>query len=189
MPVNETRFPSFRVPVVEYAGKEPWGIEQGRAAFAKLDGLLRDRSESIVNLDLSGVARFDSSCAREIITNALRKYAGMRWFFLSGVENESVKETIDAAMLKSEVSILVRSTKSAYAVLGVPLKEHLKATLDIIEKRGTATSKEVAAQLRDKPALNACINRLKDLVDAGLVMRVEGSAESGGREYVYLALR
>lgn len=189
MPVNEPRFPVFRVPIVECAGKEPWGIEQGRAAFAKLDAVLRDRSEAIVNLDATGVVRLDSSCAREIVTNARRKYAGMRWFFLSGIENESVAENVDAAMLKSEISILLRSSKAAYAILGVPLKDHLRATLDVVEKRGTATSKEVAAQLKDKPALNACINRLKDLVDAGLVMRVEGSAESGGREYLYVALR
>jgi hypothetical protein len=189
MPVNETRFPTVRVPIVECAGKEPWGIEQGRVAFAKLDASLRDRSESIVNIDLRGVVRLDSSCAREIITNALRKYVGVRWFFVSGVENDSVKENVDAAMLRSEVSILLRLPKNAYLVLGVPLKDHLKATLDVVEKRGPTTSKDVAAHLKEKLALPACINRLKDLVDAGLVMRVEGAAESGGREFLYVALR
>lgn len=188
MRVNENRFPCFRVPVVECAGKDAWSIEHGRTSFAKLDAILRDRSETIVNLDLSGIQRFDSSCAREIITNVVRKYAGLRWIFLSGVANDSVRENVDTAMFKSEVSILLRPSKSTYAILGVELKEHLKATFDVVEKRGPTTSKEVAAQLKNL-ALPACINRLKDLVDAGLVMRVEGAAESGGREFLYVPLR
>jgi anti-anti-sigma regulatory factor len=100
MTVNEERFPSFRVPVVECTGKEAWGIDQGRLAFGKADAVLRNRSEAIVNLDLSGVARLDSSCARELIANLMRKHSGTRWFFLSGGASESVKENIDAAMLR-----------------------------------------------------------------------------------------
>lgn len=187
MAVNETRWPSFRVPVAECTGSVAWGIDQGRLAFGKADAMLRNRPEAIVNLDMAGVERLDSSCARELIANLLRKHAGVRWFFLTGIASESVKENVDAAMFKSELSILFRPSKQSHVVLGLPLKEHLKATLDVVEKRGVATSKEVAAQL--KIALPACINRLKDLVDAGLVMRVEGAAESGGREYLHVALR
>ena len=43
MPVNKGRFPVFSVPLVECTGGELWGIEQGRAAFAKVDAVLRER--------------------------------------------------------------------------------------------------------------------------------------------------
>jgi len=188
MPVNAARPPCFRVPVVECTGCEPWGIEQGRTAFSKIDTSLRGRPEVIVNLDFGGIVRFDSSCSREIIVGLIRKYRGARWFFVTGVANESVRENIDAAMLKSEVSVLYRRSKNAFGVLGVSLKPHLKETLDVVEKFGTTTSKEVAARLGGL-ALPACINRLKDLVDAGLVMRAEGTAESGGKEFLFAALR
>ena len=121
MPVNERRWPSFRVTVAECTGSEAWGIEQGRLAFGKADAALRNRSEAIVNLDMAGVARRDSSCARELIANLLRKHAGVRWFFLTGIASESVKENIDAAMFKSELSVLFRPSKQSYEVLGLPL--------------------------------------------------------------------
>ena len=188
MTVNASRFPSFRVPIVEGTSPEAWGIEQGRTAFGKIDAVLRDRSEAIVQLDLAGVERLDVSCAREVIANLLRKYAGVRWFYATHVANESLRENIDAAMLKSNAVLLLRTGKTSMQVLGVPLKEHLKATLAVVEKRGVATSKDVAAEFKGL-ALTACINRLKDLVDAGLIMRVDGSAESGGKEFAYVALR
>jgi hypothetical protein len=187
MTVNKPCFPSFRVPVVEGTSSEAWGIEQGRAAFAKLDAVLRDRSEAIIQLDLAGVERLDVSCARELIANLIRKYAGVRWFYATQVANESVRENIDAAMLKSGSALLLR-TKTSVHVLGTQIKEHLKATLDVVEKRGITTSKDVAAEFKGL-ALTACINRLKDLVDAGLIMRAEGAADSGGKEFAYIALR
>jgi len=188
MTVNKPRFPSFRVPVVEGTSSEAWGIEQGRAAFAKLDAILRDRSEAIIQLDLAGVERLDVSCARELIANLIRKYAGIRWFYGVHVANESVRENIDAAMLKSGAALLLRTGKTSVHILGTPIKEHLKATLDVVEKHGITTSKDVAAEFKGL-ALTACINRLKDLVDAGLIMRVEGAADSGGKEFAYVALR
>lgn len=189
MAVNKSKIPSFRVPVIESTSAEAWGIDKGRAAFAKIDSVLRDRPEAIVELDLSGIERLDVSCAREVIANLVRKYTGARWFFATHVANESVRENIDAAMFKSNATLLLRSdTKSSPQVLGVQLKEHLKATLAVVEKRGAATSKDVAKEF-DGLALTACINRLKDLVDAGVVMRLEGSAESGGKEFIYVSLR
>jgi hypothetical protein len=187
MPVN-VRPQTFRIPVVECIGKEGWGIDHGRAGFAKIDAGLRGRPEPIINLDLGGIARFDSSCSREVIVGLIRKYQGVRWFFITGVASESVRENIDAAMLKSEVSVLHRTSRNAYDVLGVALKAHLRETLDVVERLGTTTSKEVAGRLKGL-ALPACINRLKDLVDAGLVMRAEGTAESGGKEFLFAALR
>lgn len=188
MAVNKPRVPTFRVPVVESTSAEAWGIERGRTAFAKIDSVLRDRSEAIIELDLAGIERLDVSCAREVIANLLRKYGGARWFFATHVTSESVRENIDAAMLKSNSSLLLRTDAKPPQILGVQLKEHLKATLAVVEKRGAATSKDVAKEL-DGLALTACINRLKDLVDAGVVVRLEGSAESGGKEFIYVALR
>ncbi|HEX2879778.1 MAG TPA: winged helix-turn-helix domain-containing protein [Polyangiaceae bacterium] len=186
--MNETWPSTFRVPVVECTGKEAWGIEHGRAGFTKIDAVLRNRPEVIINLDFAGVARFDSSCTREVVVNLLRKYKGVRCFFITGIANESVRENMDAAMLKSEVSVLQRTSKNGYEVLGVALKQHLRDTLDVVEKLRRTTSKEVADRLGSL-ALPACINRLRDLTDAGLIMRAEGTADSGGREFLFAALR
>lgn len=163
-------------------------MEQGRVAFTKVDTVLRDRSEAIVELDFSEVQRLDVSFARELIVNLLRKYGSARGFFATHLANESLRENIDAAMLKSGAALLVRSGKTSVQVLGMPLKEHLRATLDVVAKQGVTTSKAVAAEFKGL-ALTACINRLKALVDAGLIMRTEGAADSGGKEFSYVALR
>lgn len=178
----------FSVQMVEFLTKHAWGGEHGRGAFAKLSPLVADLGEVVIELDMKGVERLDASCSREALANIVERFQGKKWFYLAQLTNHSVRDNIDAAFLRKEMSILSRRADGTYEVLGVSLKDHLVETLEVIESKGEATSRAVCAAIKGL-ALTACNNRLKDLSDAGLVARVEGAAESGGKEFSYMALR
>jgi hypothetical protein len=178
---------SFRVPLAEYLHKEAWGIEHGRAAMERMEKLLRDRTEKIINLELRGVVRMDSSCSREAIANLIRRHRGERCFFLSGAPDKSMRENMDAAFARQEMTVLLRAGDD-FELLGHPLRPHLLQTLEVVEELGCATARQVCDAIKEL-ALTAGNNRLKDLCDAGLILRVDGTAPSGGKEFNYLAVR
>ncbi len=178
---------SFRVPLAEYLHKEAWGIEHGQEALARIEKLLRNRDERIINLDLRGIQRMDSSCSREAIGNLIRRQRGERCFFLSGAPDKSMRENMDAAFARQEMTVLLRNADD-YELLGHALRPHLLQTLGVIEELETATAREVCHAIKDL-ALTAANNRLKDLCDAGLVLRVDGTATSGGKEFQYLSVK
>jgi hypothetical protein len=179
---------TLRVAMVDILGKEAWGADDGLEAFGKLDALLRERSEPLVNLSMNDVQRLDASCSREVIASVIQRYRGVRCFFLSGVNSKSLKENVDAALARKNMRMLLRLPSGGYELLGVELKSHLVQTLDVLEQHGQATSRQICAAIENL-TLTACNNRLKDLSDDGLIMKVEGAAESGGKEYLYVALR
>jgi hypothetical protein len=177
---------SFRIPLVEYVGKEAWSLETGQKALEKIEKVLRGHPERIVDLDLRGIQRMDSSCSREAIANLLRRHRGERCFFLSGDPDKSTTENIDVAFARQEMTVLLRRT-NGFEPLGHPLRPHLLQTLDVIEELGSATVRQVCVAIKDL-TVPACNNRLKDLCDGGLVLRVDGVAPSGGKEFLYLAV-
>lgn len=180
--------PPFRVSVLDFVGKRAWGAQLGRGAFTKLAEMVAGRPEPLMNLDMRGVELIDASCSREVLANLLERHRGTKWFFLTGVGNQSIADNIDAAFARKQMSIISRRPDGEYAILGQALGQHLLETLEVVEREGSATSKMVCSAIKGL-SLTACNNRLKDLSDAGLVARLEGTAESGGKEYVYVALR
>jgi anti-anti-sigma regulatory factor len=185
--VNTKKEKLFKISVLDFLGKEAWGIDLGRAAMEKMEKMLRDRPEKIVNLDLRGVERMDASCSREALANLVRRQRGERCFFLSGVSNQSVRENIDTAFARQEMTILLRHGDD-YDLIGHPLRSHLLQTLGVVEELGTATARQVSDAIKDL-ALTACNNRLRDLCDVGLLLRADGTAASGGKEFAYVAVR
>lgn len=187
MAVNTKKEKPFKVSMLDFLGKEAWGIDLGRTAMEKLEKMLRDRPEQIINLDLRGVERLDASCSREAIANLVRRQRGERCFFLSGVSNQSVRENIDTAFARQEMTILLRHGDD-YELIGHPLAAHSLQTLGVVEDLGTATARQVCDKIKGL-ALTACNNRLRDLCEVGLLLRVDGSASSGGKEFAYVAVR
>lgn len=176
-----------RLALLDFLGSEAWGLDHGRKAMEAIEKRLRDRTEKIVNLDLRGIERMDASCSRETLANLVRRHRGEKCFFLTGIGSQSVQENIDTAFARQEMTILARKGGD-YEILGGALRGHLLQTLEVIEDLGQATARQVCDRIGDL-ALTACNNRLRDLCDAGLVLRLDGTAPSGGKEFVYIALR
>lgn len=178
---------AWRVQVVQISGKQPWGNPAGCEARLELDRLLANRPEPLVDLDLGGIERVDVSWSREALARLVHEHRGQRQFFISHVENPSMVENIDAAFVRMEMSVLHRKQADSYEVLGVELKPHLLQTLETVEHQHRTTARQVCESIKDL-SLTACNNRLKALYDLGLLSRLEGTAPSGGREYVYETL-
>ena len=178
----------FKVTMLDFLTKQAWGTQQGRNAFEKLNNMLADRREFIVEIDMRGIEKIDASCSREVLANLVERYRGSKWFFLSHVGSASIRENIDAAFARKDMSVILRNAHGEYEVLGRELGQHLIETLEVVEREGNATSRKVCVAIKGL-AITACNNRLKDLSDAGLLARFEGAAESGGKEFSYVALR
>lgn len=185
--MNTKKDKPFTVSMLDFLGKEPWGLDKGREVMEKLEKMLRDRPERIINLNLRGVDRIDSSCSREALVNLVRRQRGERWFYLSGISNDSIRENIEAAFQRQDMSVMFRHGEE-HEVIGTELSEPLTHTLKVVEKLGTATARQVCGAIKGL-MLPACNNRLRDLCDAGLLLRTEGTAPSGGKEFVYEAVR
>lgn len=185
--MNTQKEKSFRIPLVEYVGREAWSLETGQKALEKIEKILRARPERIVDIDLRHIQRMDSSCSREAIANLIRRHRSERCFFLSGDPDKSTTENIDMAFARQEMTVLLRRG-NGFEPLGHPLRPHLLQTLEVIEELGSATARQVCDAIKDL-AVTACNNRLKDLCDIGMVLRLDGAAPSGGKEFLYVAVR
>lgn len=186
MTVKEQNPKVFRVPVVDFLTEEAWGAEPGQKALSLLAPLLSTQNESVVDLDMKGVKRVDASCSREFLAKLTFQNRGFRYFYLSNISNESLLENIDMAFARQKLSILYRQSDD-YSVLGAELSPQLLQTLGAVEDLGGATAKQVCFAIKDL-GLTACNNRLKDLCDAGLLLRLDGTARSGGKEFLYSPL-
>jgi predicted transcriptional regulator len=82
---------------------------------------------------------------------------------------------------------LVVWSNSKYEVLGPEVTSAGKELIDYVLTKGAVLASEVAADL-DITVQNAS-TRLKKLVDQGYILRTEEVAETGGIEYVYLAIK
>jgi len=170
--------------MVEHSGKQPWGNPAGREVRLQLGLLLNDHPEPVVNLNMEGIERVDVSWSREAIATLAHEHRGQRQFFVTNIANLSIRENIDAAFVRMDMAIVHRLPGGDYDVLGMALKPHLLQTLDAVEQQQHTTARQVCEAIKDL-SLTACNNRLKDLSELGLIVRLDGTAPSGGKEYAY----
>lgn len=174
------------VAMLGLLGREAWGADLGRTAAEKLDRMLRDRPERIANLHFRGVDRIDVSCAREAVVVSIRRQRGERCFFLSGIpsSNPGVRENLSAALALAESTVLLRGGGAGGCeLIGHPVSPVLVQTLGVVDDLGSATARQVAREIRGLE-LSACHNRLRDLCNAGLLVRVGSSSSVRGARYV-----
>lgn len=176
-----------RIPVFEVSQTDqPFGSEKGRKDFAAISGRLTGGGK-VVGLDMSRLRIVDSSWAREVIGNLLDRHGDRHAFYLDRVTHAVVNENVDAALFRRGVCVLSRAADSTYEVLGRKPTEEALEVLRVVEKKGETTARAICSAL-DGLSIQACNNRLKDLLDAGLIVRQEGQPAGGGREFVYRAL-
>jgi hypothetical protein len=176
-----------RIPVFEVSQTDqPFGSEKGRKDFAGISSRLAGGGK-IVALDMSRLRIVDSSWAREVIGNLIERHRGRHAFYLDRVTHAVVNENVDAALFRRGVCVLSRDPDGSYQVLGRRPTEEALAVLRVVEKKGETTARAICSAL-DGLSIQACNNRLKDLLEAGLIVREEGQPAGGGREFVYRAL-
>lgn len=166
-----------------------WGVEQGKTVYHQLDiELSKVNGSSVIELDLGGIEQADVSFCREAIVEIVRRYRPGRQFFLANFENDVVVENLDAAFDRRNEIGLLRFQDGSYKLIGKALGPDMQSILNDVEIMGETTSRQII-QRHKKLKIQSCSNKLKALWKVGLLVREEGSAISGGREYVYKPVR
>lgn len=168
------------------ADKEGWGNEQGREVFAQLLRAVEQRpGVQVFEISLRGVKRTDASFPRESVVELARRFRKQLGFVLAEVPNEDVLYNWFVAADKKQQPLFVKG-KNGWDLIGGELSPAKKALLDYVMSHKAVRTSQLAADLGLKTT-NAS-TQLKDLWEMGYVLRREEVAESGGVEYVYLAI-
>lgn len=103
--------------------------------------------------------------------------------------NEDVKYTTESAVtqrnrISKENIVLLVKESNQYGILGDRIEKNVFQIFTYVAEGKQITARAVADALQLE--LNSAGNRLKKLYDAHLAMRIEQSAESGGKFIYYL---
>lgn len=168
------------------------GRREGRELADRLLGHLADMEpDSILPVHFSKVSFMDFSCADELMTRVLRRIKsgelGTR-FVLVAEMSPSVEENITAALEIREL-VCPKLTKEGKIELVGKIGPELSDTYRLAVRKGRITARDVLA-IAPEVGISAISNRLAKLQTMGLLMRTrEAAPESGGRQFVYEAVR
>lgn len=154
-----------------------------RTAVATLLTALKD-SETL-EVSFKGVEALTISFADEFVAKLAleRRYGSADTFFLVSDATQEVLETIEFALQRRGLFVAHRSGEGGLQL--VAASNHLQATFEIALEMQEFTARQLADRLSIKlPAAN---NRIKQLAEAGVVIRRKQVPLHGGREYLYKA--
>lgn len=169
---------------------DAWGREEGREVYPKLlEALERTPGSVLYRIDLTGVSRLDASFPRESFVALAKRYAGEKAFSITGAASADLLENVDAAAQKLGMPMVVWDGQGNWSLIGPPPSPGLKAVFDIAMAEGEVTTAMLIKTPHELGAANNISNKLKQLTEAGYLVRREDSSVSGGKEYRYLAPR
>ena len=163
-----------------------WGVDNGREVHRRLEAVISTLPSCMVGIDLSGIRQTDVSFGREAIVETIRRFRPSHQFILVNPENEVVVENLEAALDRREETVLLRERGGTIRPIGRELGPGLRPVLETVIRLGRTTSRDVLAHHKGM-SIQSASNKLKELWQCGLLRREEASAQSGGREWSYVA--
>lgn len=179
------------ISLVELAGKKGFlsGNALGREVLQKLISKVNATSGSaIFGISLQGVEATDASFPRESVVSLVKMFCGEKGFYLKGLVDKDLIDNWDYAAKAKEQNIIAYQKATNYIVIGPELAETTKQTLDFVIQEGTTTTSKVMKHF-DIPTAQTASARLKKLYELGLILGSKETAETGGLEFVYRAIR
>ena len=170
---------------------DAWGREEGREVYPKLlEALEQLPGTALFRIDLAGVSRMDASFPRESFVALAKRYAGEKAFALCNASSPDLLENIDAAAQKLGMPMVVWGAKKGqWSMVGPPPSPGLRPVFDIAMAHGEVTTAVLIKAPHELGAANNVSNKLRQLTEAGYLVRREDSSVSGGKEFRYLAPR
>lgn len=169
------------------ADSTPFGTEQGQTTCAKLQKELNKYAGSkLIGISFKGIDRIDVSFSRESVVNLAKSKRGEIGFYLKDLKNKDHIENLKAAAKAKEQPLVIWDGDS-FDVIGPDISSDMTELLKFIMEKETVTTSVVAKKF-DLSAPNAS-GKLKKLLTWGLVIGSKESAESGGLEYIYTAIK
>lgn len=175
--------------LTDFIGGEPeaWGNDRGREVFAQLLARVEQHPGALVfEVSLAGIRRTDASFPRESVVELARRFRKQFAFVMTDATNEDLLFNWDAAALKKEQPLFVKSESGSWRILGPQLSSAKERLLEYVMKNKKVRTAQVAADLYLK--ISNASTQLRDLWEMGYVLRREEVADSGGVEFVYLSV-
>lgn len=168
-------------------GDHPFGNVQGKEVFRKLSDYVDSHpSVLIVGISLAGIEATDASFPRESVISVAKRVRGEKGIYLEQIQNRDILDNWSYAARALEQPLIYWDEDSP-VILGPEMTTAAKELLDYVLANGAVLASQVASDL-DISVQNAS-TRLKKLVSQGYILRTEVAADSGGIEYVYLAIK
>ncbi len=168
-------------------GPYGWGRDQGREVFQQLlKKVEASPGKSVIEVSMKDVERTDISFASETVVEIAKRYRGNKGFYLANVIDEDLLENWEAAAARKGQPLMVWDGKKG-RVIGVQPSQGTASAFEYAIGRVSVTASEVANAL-DLQITNAS-NKLKQLWEQGFLLRRQETAESGGVEFRYYAVK
>ena len=168
----------------EFMGRsDGWGRGQGREVYQRLLEFVEKSPGTIVfRISMKGVQRIDISFSSETIVELAHRYRRTKGFCVIDLTDKDLVENLDAAAEKKKQPILLWNGRSA-SVLGLKPSEGMREAFQFAMGRGQSRAAEFAIKMGISIA-NASM-KFKQLWEQGFLLRREGTADTGGVEFVY----
>lgn len=168
-----------------------WGSERGR----EVQGMIRDQMDAQPNdrmicISLKGVLMMDATFFREAVVLLVKQHLGEKGFCLKDVENADVLSNARYAAgfgHKTKNQPITVWLEDSVEFIGRFEPDQLIETAYDVIRVGEMTSSKLAADRGISISLASM--KLKQLADRGYLLRETRSAETGGIEGVFLAIR
>ena len=138
----------------------------------------------VIALDFSKIGVIDYSCADEIVAKLISRLLsneyGDKYILLTGL-NDNQKENINVALERKDLAVAAEMRDGMRILLG-DLNNYLINTLDVIQKKGKITAKELS-EIK-KIEANTSGTRLLNLHKKRLVKKTD-EIRNGARVWVY----
>lgn len=165
-----------------------WGHQQGRMVHGRLLEIVEAAPESsIFRISLKGVRRTDASFPRESVVQMAKRFRGHKGFCLADGKDPDLLENWDAAAMRMEQPLFLWTAGGAHRLLGPQAPKGSVDALDLVTSEGHATASQIAKRLDIK--INNASMKLRQLQEAGYLLREEEVAESGGVEFTYFRIK
>ena len=167
---------------------QPFGNHQGKKVFQQLCEVVDStKGITVFNISLEGIVATDASFPRESVVSAARFYRGQCYFFLSKITDRDLIDNWRYAAMAKEQPLIIWHDDDSFEVIGPEMTDSAADLLEhVLSKRQVSTA-QVATDLNI--SVPNASTRLKKLVADGYLLRQEQTAESGGLEYVYSAIK
>lgn len=165
----------------------PFGNILGKDCFRRLSEYIDSHPQySIYEISLKGIVATDASFPRESVLAVAKFYRQTKSFFITNVQNPDTLDNWDYAA-KAKQQPIVSWDGERYKILGPELTSSTAQMLDYVLSKKEVLAAQVAADLNI--SVQNASTRLKKLVSEGYILRTEETAESGGIEYIYQAIK
>lgn len=187
--MNEMNQNSHKLNLLNFTdgNTHPFGNQQGKATFRRLSDYIDSHpAVFIFGISLEGIEVTDASFPRESVISIAKFYRGSKGIYLENFKNRDILDTWNYAAV-AKLQPIVSWDKNKYEILGSSLTNSSKGLVDYVLTKGNVLVSQVASDLGI--SVPNASTKLKKLFMDGYIMRSEETAESGGIEFNYHAIK